>query len=146
MALGSRLKAVERRLVTIIDGRTPGLDGVAVDRGHPGEHLTREHVWIDRTRFGEQAVSLAETNRKRDQDVTVEIMVRVSQEGDDVTALKDRCLDVVDEVEEALRADPDLAGAALFGGISGGEVDSFADTDGRVCAARLDATYKARKG
>jgi hypothetical protein len=146
MATGSRLKAIDQALKTVIAARTPGLTGVQVERGHPGELLQREAVWVDRILLEEDFKYLAATNQRKLQKITAQILVRVRADGDDAAALRDRALDVADEVEEALRGDISLSGAADFGGVQSGEVDSFTDTDGRVCAIRLDATYTARKG
>lgn len=146
MALGSRLKAIETALRSTIDARSPGLDGVTVSRGHPHEHLQREHVWIDRVRFTDEPKALKAGTNPRRQSLTFEIIVRVSQEGDDAPTLRDRAYDIADEVEEALRADIGLSGAADFGGVELGEAEPFVDTDGRVFAIRLDARYTATKG
>lgn len=145
MALGSRLAAVQDKVLAALQVQ-PALSGIQVTKGHPGQHLKREAIWIDRLHFEERAVSLRATNHKRDQEVTVEIVVRVSKQGNDPGDTRARAYSLADEVEEALRANPTLSGEAFYGGVSGGEVDSFTDTDGRVCAVVLEATYRTRKG
>src|SRR3954469_8516715 len=98
MALGSRLKAIDTNLVTL----TPaGVDAtVVVTRGHPGENLTREAVWTDAITFDEDPKSLGATQQMRRQKITVPIVVRIRQEGDDYPTLRDRACDVADQVEE----------------------------------------------
>ena len=146
MATGSRLKAIDTQLKTIIAARA-GLAAVQVTRGHPGQHLTREAIWTDRIVIEDAEVAhLSPPASKRRQTITADVFVRVSQEGDDAAALRDRCFDLADEVEEALRADPSLGDAAEWGVVTSAEQDDFADSDGRVCVVVLTATYKARKG
>lgn len=142
MANSSRLKAIENALLTTIDAGTDAT--TTITRGHPGDNLTREAVWIGNVRFGERAAALSPQTPRR-QQITYEIIVRVSQQGDDFPTLRDRAYTIADQVEEAIHADVSVAGSADFGGIEGGEVDSWLDTDGRAAAIALDATFTARR-
>lgn len=141
MANSSRLLAIETALQTTLAAAIPT---VPVTRGHPGEALTREAVWIGNVRFGERAAALSPQSPRR-QQITYELVVRISQEGDDFPTLRDRCYTVADQVEEAIHADLSVAGSADFGQIEAGEIDSWLDTDGRVAALVLDAVFTARR-
>lgn len=146
MASGSRLKAIDQKLKTVIAARA-GLSAIPVDRGHPGELLQREHIWIDRVRMPDaQYRALSPTPTPKRQVIEAEIIVRVRLDGDDAATMRDRCFDLADEVDEALRANPGLTDAAEFGGITSAEYDDWQDSDGRVGALLMTATYNARKG
>jgi hypothetical protein len=62
---GSRLKAVETQIKADLDARvaaqTPSgiLNGVFVSRGHPGENLKREAVWLDQVTYTEEVPLMA---------------------------------------------------------------------------------------
>ena len=142
MALGSRLSAIDIALRDKIDAGTDAT--VTVTRGHPGEHLSYESVWIADITFDERSQHLG--NDKRRQDLNAVIVCRVRQDGDDYPALRTRVCEIADDVEEALRADDELAQAVNFGGISAGAMDSFSDTDGRVAAVELTYSGVAVKG
>lgn len=144
MPLGSRLKAVEEQLVAVLVAR-PGLAGVQISRAHPGKDLDRETIWIERVRFGEKAKALSGGSNPRRQTVSVEVIVRVSQEGNDIPGVKDRAYALADEAEEAIRANISLNGAGDFGGVEGGEAECFVDTDGRVAAVQLDSSWVTTK-
>lgn len=141
--LGSRIKALDAALATIIDAGTDST--VTVTRGHPGEELTREAVWTDDIEFDERAKSLQAGQNPRRQEITAIIVVRIRQEGLTNAELRDRAADVADQVEEALRANINLSGAVDFGGVVAGTLGSFKDTDGRVGTLPLTATYTATK-
>lgn len=144
MALGSRLKAIDQQLATII---TAGVDStVKVTRGHPGKNIEWEAVWTEDIVFEAEPKPLG--NNARRQQITVPIVVRVKQEGDDYPALRDRACDIADQVEEALRnpANINLGGQAEYGWVESGALSSFKDDDGNVGAVVLQAMYYARKG
>jgi hypothetical protein len=145
VAVGSRLLAIEQRLKVIIAAQTDiAAAAIQVSRGHPGDLIERECVWIGEVRFGEAAKVWVAGQNPRDQDVTVELYVDVKQEGDDQDALRDRVYTIGHYVEKALQGDPSLNGEAHFGGVSGGASNTFTYSDARGGLLRLDANYKVR--
>lgn len=138
----SRLKAIETRLTASIEALA--LAGFTVDRGHPAKNLTKKHVWINLVYFDERPGPHTAPAYKRDQDITAEIIVRVSTDGNDAATLRDLVYDTAQSIEDALRIDPGLSDDVLYGGVVRGAIDSFTDTDGRVAAIQLDAQYLAR--
>lgn len=148
MPLGSRLKAAETAILSALETRQ-GAGGALVDvflaRGNPGPDFKRECVWIEELSFTE-GPGPASPQLKRDQYLTVHILVRISRATSDDPALADRAYDVADEVEEALRADANLAQEVLYGGIVSGEKAFYNDKDGRLCVVHLEGRWRARKG
>lgn len=144
MALGSRLKAIDTKIATLL---AAALDSTTtVTRGHPGKNIDWEAVWTEDIVF--EATPKPLGNNARRQQITVPIVVRVKQEGDDYPALRDRACDIADQVEEVLRntANVNLGGEAEYGWVNQGVLSSFKDDDGNVGAIVLQAMYYARKG
>lgn len=144
----SRLRAVEVQLETIIQART-ALAGIPVDRGHPGQLLQAEHIWIGTISFEDESRTLdGPAQNTRRQIVTAELTVRVREHGNDSATLRDRTYVLANEVEEALRdpANENLAGEVDFYMGVEGALDNFLDEDGRVAAMALNARWRARKG
>lgn len=147
MASGSFFKAIDTKVAALIAARTLiASSNVAVSRGDPLTDVQREHIWTEDMNLPDETVA-ALGNNTRDEEIEINIIVRVQHEGNDSAEARDRAADLVDEVEEALRADPTLTNTAFAGGwVTQGALTSGFDGQARIAVGVLTAKYHCRKG
>lgn len=121
MAASSAPK-VKKALLELLQANAE-LAGVQISYGHPGAQIQQEAIYFHRTI--EQEVAAALGHRRRDEDYTVELVVDVVQDGQDVQAPEERCWALVAVVENIVRenaAMAEVSGWVVFAGAEMGPV------------------------
>lgn len=115
MSRTSRLAAAEVGLFHLLEARKAvngsGLSTVPLSYGWPGDELAAEHVWIGEEATSEQQWEITGTgSQAKTETATFEVWFWVVTPGNTYTDARDRILEMVGELEIALRDDWQLDG------------------------------------
>jgi hypothetical protein len=133
MALTSRLAAAEDGLLAAIAGR-PELAGVALRLGDPGSGVRPEHIWLVEEALAERVTDVTpQATNAGGYDERFEIAVRVlaTRSGDDYEALRNRAMELVAAIENAVLENRTLGGAVEDSEVVRLERESGATENGR---------------
>lgn len=102
---GSTVAVVKAALVALLEAR-PGLAGVKVEYGHPGDSTEKELIYFGRA-IGTQDINvMREGRKKRDEEYVLDAHIEVLVEGGTQQEADDRALELTAELETALADDP----------------------------------------
>lgn len=146
----SSVAIVKAALLTTIRAR-PNLSAIQVEWSHPGAKILKESIFMGPAQFtGETVSGLRPTPRKQDEEYTVPVWVSVLNEGDDAQTAETRMWALAAEVEEAVRAAPQL-GLSLVDGnglqwavVAGKEPREFVEPQGRIAECNIAVQCRAR--
>lgn len=148
----STIHAVRKGLLDALNAR-PALTDVRVTYGPPLPRPPGEFIWLADSApdGGDSQESRAMGARKRREEYRLSVVVYVFRKGTDMEAAAERAYELVAEVEDALRDEPDLvssyAGAGelidvTFAGVTRDELR--ADDDARECRVFTEVRVRAR--
>lgn len=137
----STVPAAKAGLLSLLQAR-PGLAGVQIEWAHPGAHIRDEAVYLGDTDDTQDAVYLG--NRARRQRYVVEVVVTVLRRGNDPRAAEERCWELVAEVEDAVRDDPQLAGSVDVAQVGRIRQRNFPGAQERVAEAIVEVAVESR--
>jgi len=106
----SRLAAAEIGLFHLLEGRAAiggnPLAGVPLSYGWPGDELAAEHVWIGEEATSEQTWEITGSgSQAKTETASLEVWFWHTVPGSDYPTARDRILEMVGELEIALRDD-----------------------------------------
>lgn len=146
MPVGSTIVATKQALIDALNDR-PGLDGVLVSYGDPGDQARKEMIWVGDIRIGSQEpVAIRATPIKREE--TYELWVNVTVAGKATNEKNEiRALELVHEVEELLSVDPKLSNEVdglLWAIVTEMSLSTTQGGDGPITTAVVTVEVKAR--
>lgn len=149
MAAPSSAPAVKAALLTLLQADS-GLTGVQLTYNHPGLSIQQEAAYFQRTIQTEELYSAGQRHQHETYDV--ELVVDVSQDGDDAQVCEERCWAIVARVELVIRANngsggglstafpAGVGGAVTMGGVT---MTPYINTGARlaeaVCLVHVEA-------
>jgi hypothetical protein len=133
--------AAKGGLLTILNAR-PGLDGVQVEWTHPGASIANECIYFGATDDTQEARALG--NRRRRETYIIEVVVTVLKRGNDPRAAEERCWQLVGEVTDAVRDDPQLNSTVGVAQVSRVRHNNFPGAQERVSEAVIDVSVESR--
>lgn len=104
----STIPALKAGLLSLLSARA-GLSGVQVVYGAPLPNPGREFISLGGTEGEQQTAALGRLRREEEYRLT--IYASVLREGLDQQACTERAFELVEEIEDAVRADPTIGGA-----------------------------------
>lgn len=108
MTVRSTAPAVKAAVAQLLRTR-PGLTGVQVSVGHPGQSIEPDCLIVSVvTGARQEARSIG--GRHRDEDYTLDVIVSVARTDEDQETVTARAYELLAEIEDALRDDPNLGG------------------------------------
>ena len=119
------------------------LRGTQREIASPGKWQEPETIFIGRVRSTETGRALGIDRRR--EVFTVEIVVTVEQPGSDAAAVEARAWTLYGEIEEAIVADPSLAGTVLMAGFSGFTAEAYIGDETRTFEIVADLECTANK-
>jgi hypothetical protein len=120
----------------------PGLTGVQVFRGHPGDTVQPELVMIGKVTLEQEWAALGA--RRKDEAYTVAVTVQVVQAGTDQDVVTERAYELVAAIEDALRNDVTLGGAVRVSEVEGWDDEEAFSDQGYSTVVDLRVAVKAR--
>lgn len=148
MATHSTVPVVKAAIKTRLEARS-GLNGVRVDRVHPGDAELTEGIRIGDV-HGHHDIAVMNAGRKRrDEQYTVDVFFEAALPGDDGRPAEERAFALLAEAEDEIADDPTLGGALTgqSGAAWAGAWDARTYLDGNVgwaCTIRFEINVRAR--
>jgi hypothetical protein len=144
---GSIMVTFKQDLLATISAM-PGMAGVKVSFGDPGENALKENVWFGRIYDNDHdPVALKAGRRRREENFTLEIYVEVGGTRLTPERCETRALELGLLIEEYLADNPKLDGnvdGLLFAVVSGMELFTSQTTDGPYTRHTVSVDVKAR--
>lgn len=120
----------------------PGLADVQVSWAHPGADLIkREAVYFGDTEYETSAKSLG--NRERHEEYTIEVVVSVHQSGNDPRGVEIRCWEILNEIEDELRANDDLGESVRIAEFTAAPVRLYVGARERIAESVVQVSVSA---
>lgn len=146
MPVGSTIVATKQALISLLNSR-PGLDGVLIHYGEPGDLARKETIWIGDVKVADQRpVAIRATPTKREEVfelwVTVDVNGKANAEKNEI-----RAIELVNEVEELLSIDPKLSNEVeglLWAIVTEMSVTTDQGGDGPITRALITVEVTAR--
>ena len=141
MPVTSRIGVAQDALLALLTARE-ALDGVAIALGWPTPTPEPEQIWV----AGDVSewTSEWETNDpEREERFTIPVKFLVQQSTIDYAEVRDRMLALVGELEQTVRANPDLTDSVWDAEIRGGEMSEYVFSDGRGLQATVNVLCRA---
>lgn len=136
--------AAKQALLNVITART-ALASVQVSYGHPGDRIDpHESVFVDEVVVQQDWETMGGSSRRRKEDFTIEVVVVVGREGQAQQVAEARAWVLVEEVEQAVRADLTLQGTVMFAGLTDATQTNFAGPQGWVSQVVCKVTCRAQ--
>lgn len=135
----SALPDAQGALLDLLRARLPDTQ---VEWSHPGPSIKHEAVFYGQAEEDERAVALG--NRRRDEDWKQTVYVSVEKPGNDPRGTSDRCMELVQGVEDVLRDNPDLGGTCLSAQVAGKRLNYYPGQRAYTAEATVTVSISTR--
>ena len=139
----SRISVYRAALIAKLQARA-GLTGVQIAYGMPTGALTREHVLLGEVTATQEYRTVGGANGLKYENFDQIVHVGVVREGRQQQQADERCLVILSEIEDAVRADPACSNAVLVSQIAEYRLEPITSEQSRLALMTVTIRVQAR--